>query len=119
LVDKSKFIVGYKSLNNLSNIVRAHKDKTDFNIKNNVVYKIRCKNCGASYVGQTKRQLQTKIKKHFNNTRMDPSRHNNLGIKTYGNLFMNLNIIFGDTEILDLESKYNKRLISEMMHIKE
>jgi len=73
-------------------------------IKNNV-YKIRCKNCDASYIGQTKRQLQTRVKKHFNNTIMDPSRHNNLEIEIYGNLFMNLNIIFDDTEILDSESK--------------
>jgi len=70
--------VGYTSLNNLNNTVRAYKDKTDFKIKNNVVYKIRYKNCGASYIGQTKRQLQTRVKKHINNInnkRIDPSKH--------------------------------------------
>jgi len=55
-------------------ILSGHKEKSDFNIKNSVVYKICCKNCDASYVGQTKRQLQTRIKEHNNNTMMDPSR---------------------------------------------
>jgi len=78
-IDKSKCIVGYMSLNNLNTIDSAYKHKIDFNIKNNVFYKIRYKNCDASYIGQTKRQLQTRhIKKHINsinNKRIDPSRH--------------------------------------------
>jgi len=30
------------------------------NLNNNVIYRISFKNCGASYIGQTKRQLSTK-----------------------------------------------------------
>jgi len=54
--------VGYRSLNNLNNIDYAYKDKTDFNIKNNVVYKSHCKNCDASYIepkGNYKRELRS------------------------------------------------------------
>jgi len=31
-----------------------------------VVYKLCCKNCDASYVGQTSRQLKTRISEHRN-----------------------------------------------------
>jgi len=43
--------------------------------KNNVVYKIFCKNCEATYVGQTKRQLRTRLKEHKNNLKQDQSKH--------------------------------------------
>lgn len=35
---------------------------------NNVIYK-------QTYVGQTKRQLQTRLKEHKNNLKLDPSKH--------------------------------------------
>jgi len=42
---------------------------------NNIVYRINCKNCYATYVGQTKRQLKTRVKEHCNNIKLDKSRH--------------------------------------------
>ena len=40
-----------------------------------VVYKLACKDCNASYVGQTKRQLQIRMKEHSNdiNKKSNPS----------------------------------------------
>jgi len=58
LIDKSEFTVRYKFLNTLKKIVKVHKDKTEFNANNNVVYKICCKDCNAFYVEQTKRMLK-------------------------------------------------------------
>jgi len=34
-----------------------------------------CKNCNASYVGQTKRKLKTRLNEHVKNIRLDPQKH--------------------------------------------
>ncbi|KYN39812.1 hypothetical protein ALC56_05799, partial [Trachymyrmex septentrionalis] len=60
--------------------------------KSNVVYKISCNNCDASYVGQTGRQLNTRIAEHRNHI-----RHN--------------------TSVRSVITE--KRLISEMLNIKK
>jgi len=81
-----------------------------------IVYKIHCQDCEASYVGQTKRQLKTRIKEHFNNIKLDESRHS---VITQHILKHNHSFNWKDIKIFDSESNYNKRLISEMLHIKE
>jgi len=76
LINKSIFTVGYRCLNKMNRIIKIHKDQIEHDYKNNIVYKIYCQNCDASYVGQTKRQLKTRIKEHYNNNiRLDKSRH--------------------------------------------
>jgi len=37
-------------------------------------FKINCKDCETSYVGQTKRRLTTRIKEHINTTRIHKLR---------------------------------------------
>jgi len=54
VVSKSEYIISYRCLNKLNMFVTTHKDKQP-SLNNNVIYKISCKNCDASYVGQTKR----------------------------------------------------------------
>jgi len=58
----------YYSINKLGNIIRPHKDRLPMQHHKNVVYKIFCKNCDASYVGQTGRKL-TRIKEHKSHIR--------------------------------------------------
>jgi len=64
-------------------------------------------------VRQTKRQLKTRVREHCNNIK---SRH--LIISEH---ILNYNYSFDweKVEILDRESNYYKRLIYEMLHIKE
>jgi len=50
-IDSSKALVGFRCLNKLSRIIKVHKDIDQPMSKNNVVYKIFCKDCEASYVG--------------------------------------------------------------------
>jgi len=53
-IDKSKAIVGFCCLNKLSRFIKVHKDVDHASFKNNVIYKISCNDCDATYVGQTK-----------------------------------------------------------------
>jgi len=112
VIKKSNFIVGFKGINKLNNFIKVQKDETNFMSKNNVVYKILCNNCDASYVGQIKRQVQTRIKEH-NNIRLEPSRHS---VITEHILEFNHSFDWKNIKILDYEPNYNKRLISEMLH---
>ena len=75
LIDRSNFTISLKCLNKLNNHINVHKDRTEHEYKNNVVYKIESNNCEATHVGQTKRHLKTRINEHKNNRRLDESRH--------------------------------------------
>jgi len=61
-IDNNKYITDYRILNKLTGYIKRHKDINEHDTKNNIVYKIFCNNSNASYVGQTKRQLKTRIK---------------------------------------------------------
>jgi len=56
-INKDEFIIGYRVLNKLDKFIKTYKDRNQLSSNNKVVYKICCKNCDVSYVGQTKRQL--------------------------------------------------------------
>jgi len=56
--------LSFFSMNKLSEIIKARKDPLPK--LSNVVYKISCKTCDASYVGQTCGQLKTRISEHKN-----------------------------------------------------
>jgi len=69
-----------------------------------------------SYVGQTKRQLKTRVKEYCNNIKLNNTKHS---VITEHILKLNHKFDWENVKILNAESNYNKRLISEMLHIKE
>ena len=83
----------------MKNITTKVKDKSKKEFENNVVYRIHCNNCPATYVGQRKRKLMTRINEH--KTEIETGHKFN---------FINYNI-------LDKEENLNKRLISKMLHV--
>jgi len=115
-IDSPKALIGFRCLNKLSRFIKVHKDADQPLSKNNIVYKIQCKDCEATYVGQTKRQLKTRLKEHKNNIKLDQSKHSVISehIIKYNHSFD-----WENTKIMDHESRYFKRIISEMIHIKE
>jgi len=115
-LDKTKAIVAYRCLNKLSRFIKVQKDVDHLSSKSNVIYKIKCNDCDATYVGQTKRQLRTRIREHKNNVKQDRSKHSVISehITKFRHSFN-----WDNVKVLDIESKYYKRITSEMIHIKE
>ncbi|KYN20105.1 hypothetical protein ALC57_07533 [Trachymyrmex cornetzi] len=114
VINKSKTIIGYRCINKLDRFINTHKDKNEYRDNNNVIYKINCIDCDVSYVGQTKRHLKTRIKEHRNNIKYE-SKHSVVTkhITDYNHKFN-----WEKVKILDHETNFKKRLISEMIHIK-
>jgi len=114
-INKNLFLTGYRILNKLTSFIKRHKDVNKVEVNNNVVYKIVCNNCDASYVGQTKRQLKTRVNEHVKNIVQDESKHS---VITKHILQENHTFDWLNVQILDFESNYFKRLVSEMIYIK-
>jgi len=113
-LDNSQCTIGYRILNNLGGFIKAHKDKNDY--FNNVVYKIFCNECNASYVGQTKRQLKTRTREHVNNSKSIFAKPSVITehMREFSHSFD-----WDNVRILDTETNYFKRSVSEMLHIKK
>ncbi|XP_071577702.1 uncharacterized protein [Temnothorax nylanderi] len=100
--------LSYNSLNKMSTFIKAHKDSLPRSKQSNVVYKVNCMECDASYVGQTSRQMQTRIKEHQNHINRNTSNHS---VLTDHRIEFNHNFDWSNAEILDNEPYYYKRLI--------
>jgi len=81
--------------------------------QSNIVYKLSCSNCEASYVGQTKRQLKTRINEHEKNINL---RNEDLNVISIHRL-LGHDFNWNEAKILDKEPSFKKRIISEMLHI--
>ncbi|XP_018347291.1 PREDICTED: uncharacterized protein LOC108751554 [Trachymyrmex septentrionalis] len=114
--NKGDIRIAFHSPNKMNKYIRVQKDTCPRTSKNNVVYKIRCNNCDASYVGQTGRKLKTRIAEHRNHIRYKTSTRS---VITEHRLLYNHDFQWDDVQILDEEPSYRKRLISEMLHIKK
>ena len=102
-------------MNNLNRFIKTGKDKVKKDELSNVVYKINCKDCNYSYVGQTKRKLKTRLKEYINDVKKPI---NSLSVISNHRIDTDHMMDCGNTKILDSERAYYKRLISEMIHIK-
>jgi len=107
--------VAYYKVNKLRNIIKAHKDPLLNLCKKYVVYKLNCNNCEATYFGQTKRQLNTRIVEHRNHIKRNTFTHSMI---TDHRIISDHVFDWDNVEILDVERNLNKRLISEMINIK-
>ena len=72
-----------------------------------------CKDCDASYVGQTDRKLSTRISEHRNHIN---SINKNQSVITDHRLGFNHEFDWESVQILDKERFLNKCLNSEMLH---
>lgn len=115
ILKKHNLKLVYSCQNKLDKIVRTGKDILEPMSNCDVIYRISCNDCDASYVGQTKRQLGTRIKEHrsdINKKSGSPS------VISLHRMDLDHEFDWDGVKILDRERSYGKRLISEMIHIK-
>lgn len=102
-----------KITSSLNRYVRRGKDSTQKMDQSGVVYKINCKDCDATYVGETKRKLSTRINEHYKNSLKDDKE---FVINDHMNK-LNHTFNFNNVEILDRDNNWRTRTISEVVHI--
>ena len=105
----------YKPLNSLNKFITLGKDKISKDDQSGVVYKIDCKECNNTYVGQTKRKLKTRLKEHINDIKKPVE---SLSVISNHQISDGHVMDWNNTEILDFEQSFFKRSISEMIYIK-
>ena len=112
---KTLIHLAYKRINTLGRFIRGHKDVRPKLFHTNVVYKIDCRDCEASYMGQTGRCLKTRINEHKNHIIWNTTQHS---VITEHRISHQHDFYWGNVKILDKEKVLNKRLISEAIYIK-
>lgn len=98
----------------ISRLYSKLKDPTPKLLRSNVVYKIKCGECENTYVGQTSQWLKNRLALH----RSDIVNNNQRCALTTHAVEEKHEINFEDTEILATQTKYNKRLLLEMINIR-
>lgn len=115
VISNFDFTMAYSCSHPLKRFIKVGKDKLDNMSHSDVVYKISCSECEVTYVGQTKRQLGTRVKEHrtdINKKSASPS------VISCHRLETNHEFDWENTKILDEEPSFYKRIVSEMVHIK-
>ena len=120
-----------KPYNTLRRSLVHPKDRIETLEKCNVVYKINCKTCNKSYIGETGRKLSTRISEHRKDSqqvqdkiftrraRQDSLATTNKSAITDHVASNNCIIDWEDVTILDNEKDKSKRWIKEAIHIRK
>lgn len=104
----------FKNVNDLAYLYNPLKDKTPLPFTSNVVYKIPCGGCDASYVGQTERWIKTRMSEHDKNVNRKATEHTAL---TEHKVELDHQFKYDEVKIFAKEKSKRKRLIHEMCHI--
>ncbi|KYN27545.1 hypothetical protein ALC57_03064 [Trachymyrmex cornetzi] len=107
--------LAYSIPNTLKSFIKRGKDNLEHLSNQNVVYKISCEDCDASYVGQTKCKLSTRLHEHISDIK---KRTGSSSVISDHRMNSNHDFKWNEVKILDKEASYNKRLISEIIFIK-
>ena len=96
-----------KPINTIRGQLVAPKDKSDKLDVSSVVYKIDCRNCPQSYIGETERNLKTRINEHKRES-SPVGAH----MREWNHTFEKDTI-----KIIDKEQKWFQRGVKEAIHI--
>lgn len=110
------FDVVYTVPKRLDCLIKRGKDVLDNANRTGVVYKIDCTQCEATYIGQTKRHLKTRIKEHQADIKKYP---NNCSVVSEHRISHDHDFDWLQPTILHSEKHWRKREIAEMFFIKK
>lgn len=108
---KHEIKISYKTNNNLGKIIKNNKDQIKKDNKSGV-YKLNCGSCSKSYIGQTGRSFQTRIKDH-----QDSFTKNNKHSTYADHLKLENHIFNNNFDILHIEQKSLKLNLLESLEI--
>ena len=91
------------------------KDKDADLDKAGVVYQVDCKECDASYIGQTGRHLRERLKEHKSALEKGYTQNSGIAEHAYS---AHHEISWDTVQVLDQESDNNRRLVRESLHIR-
>lgn len=91
-----------------------NKGKTEKLEKTNVVYRLKCKDCSVTYLGETNRQHKVRLLEYKNNMNT-LSQAKSVITKHRQNTDYAFD--WNNIEILDNESIWSKRIFSEVLHV--
>ena len=95
-------------------MVHLHpKDKTDKLKKTGVVYKLQCKECPETYIGETVRKAKARIQEHRRPSMTEKSA------MAHHIIYNKHQLEIKDSKILDQESNWTKREIKEAIYIRK
>ena len=104
----------FKSTRTLRSLLTKVKSRTVREKIKGVIYIVKC-SCGDTYVGETGRTLDVRLKKHKRAVKMD---NQNNGIAVHANKTLH-DIQWDSAEVLERKSNLYKRKFKEALHIKD
>ena len=111
-----KVKVCFKPVNTYRRVLSQPKDVVAVWSKSNVVYKVKCKECEASYAGESVRRLETRITEH--KRALQKGETNVLALTDHA-WRVGHHIDWDSPTILGVSSGYYSRLALEAIHIKD
>ena len=90
------------------------KDPLDNSEKSCLVYQVPCRDCSFVYIGQTKRDLKSRLDEH---KRAIKNQHPDLSVLCEHSITKGHIISWTEAKILELQTDYRKRLSFKSWHI--
>jgi len=106
IIKKYGYDIAFTIPHTLNTFIKCGKDSLDPMSHLGVVYKITCHDCNASYVGQTKKQLRTRIKEHVSDIN---KKNGSPSVISEHRLNFNHEFEWENIKIMDNEQSYKKK----------
>ena len=102
-------------MNTVRSMVSHPKDRVPLLNKSGVVYKVECGGCNASYVGETKRRLESRLAEHRKAVQRGEVNASALAEHVWN---AGHQVDWDSMKVLDASSRHHSRLALEAIHIR-